>query len=30
MAKGMTPSDFKTHCKAMSSILCDVDIRVNI
>lgn len=30
MAGGMTPSDFKVIVKLLSSIQCDVDIRVNI
>ena len=30
MASGMTPSDFKVLVKLLSSIQCDVDIRVNI
>ena len=30
MARGMTPSDFKVIVKLLSSIQCDVDIRVNI
>ena len=30
MAGGMTPSDFKVIVKLISSIQCDVDIRVNI
>ena len=30
MAGGLTPSDFKVIVKLLSSIQCDVDIRVNI